>query len=130
MNWSPNLMLAIARARVKGKNPAEAVARIFAKSTLELRSGAEEVWDGSTVLGTADVRFVKNTPTSVNTTNFAEIKISQAGLFNWFCVRSKRNPQMYWVESAEKLYSSLPLPGYQLRGREVTVHSLQISEIK
>jgi hypothetical protein len=129
MNWSPNLMLAIAKARVKGKSPAEAVARIFANATLELRSGTEEVWNNSTILGTSDIQFVISTPTSVHMANKAEIKIAQVGIFNWFCVRSKQYPAIYWVGLASEIMQPAS-DSYFTWSSDVFVNTMQVSEIK
>jgi hypothetical protein len=129
MNWSPQLMLAIAKARVKGKNPAEAVARIFAKSTLELRSGTKEIWRNSLLLGESDISVMLSTPTSVRMANQAEIKISQVGQFTWFCVRSKRYPQMYWADSADSITQPSSNP-YFAPKTTTFIHTMQIPEIK
>jgi hypothetical protein len=129
--FSPHCQLLVAQAKVDGLNPALVLSKAFSPAIFEMRSGFLGDWENSTVIGKTVMYFKQDGDDTIRLRKETDVKIIQAGIPIWFCVKSKKDPKIYWIGTCGDHASGadIMMSPYSLLapGQESKINSLQIS---
>jgi hypothetical protein len=127
---SPHAQLLIAQAKIDEISPALVLAKYFSPAIFEIRSGLLGDWDHSVILGEGILYLKADGNDTLLAKRKCKIEIIQGGIPTWFCIKSKKDPKIYWIGTcgghgnhADLLMSNRDV----IKGQPSTLNTMQIS---